>query len=334
MTHGADISSPDDISLFAILDLRDGMVFAKDALGHRENVTIGGINGVLETPSLPNREGTFDGSLVPPKAARTWKCGDDPYFWGQEVVCPDGIARLQAALIEFRVPASKLRDDSTSVSKFLGNWYSTFVDFHDLFTKNPVRRRGRVSSASDSEEHELFVLDANNHKVVPYEPRPMCFSSPITFGRDALDKANLSEICKFCSNGSQPSLPYRLQLQAYRALLEKDYRKAVIESAIAAEIVLTKAIEECFHRTGVSYGDKILKKFETLGNRLQLAKIIGLPLSDINFHEMVVKPRNLAIHEAKLFEVSEARSVVKAVDQLLHMLSPRLDECGRLCCMK
>ena len=73
MTHGADASTPDDVFLFAILDLRDGMVFAKDALGHRENVTIGGINGVLEMPSLPNREGAFDGSLVPPEAARTWK---------------------------------------------------------------------------------------------------------------------------------------------------------------------------------------------------------------------------------------------------------------------
>ncbi|RFC39765.1 MAG: hypothetical protein DID89_2727547431 [Candidatus Nitrotoga sp. CP45] len=322
MTHGANASTPDDVFLFAILDLRDGMVFAKDALGHRENVTIGGINGVLEMPSLPNREGAFDGSLVPPEAARTWECGNNPLFWGQEVVYPDGIARLQAALIKFRVPASKLRDHSTSVSKSLGNWYSTFVDFHDLFTKNSVRRGARVSS-SDSVEHELFILDANSQKVQPHGSETIYFSSPIISGRDALDRANFIEICRLCSFGSRPVLHYRIQLQAYRALRDQDYRKAMIESAIAAEIVLTEAIVKY---TGYSYGDKIMKDHQTLGRRLKLAKKVGLSLPDGDFFKMVAEPRNQAIHEAKSFERSDALSVVMAVDQLLQMLSPRRDE--------
>lgn len=314
---GNYVSIAEFVSFFAILDLRNGIELANDALGHRENVTIGGINGVMETPTLSNKVGAGCRLLVPPKAATTWKCGNDPLFWGQEIAYPDGIVRLPVLLIEFQVPASKLHDHSTSVQKFLESWYSTFVDFHDLLTKHPI---ARVSRSSDSAQHELFILDADNRKSVPYQ-QILRFSSPITCGRYAVSKANFIEICRLCSIGSQPSLPYRFQLLAYRALLEKDYRKAVIESAVAAEIVLTKAIVES---TGSSYDDK--KEYQTLGGRLKLAKKVGLALPDVNLWESVINPRNQAVHEAKVFESSEAYSVVKAVDQLLQMLSPQIHE--------
>lgn len=316
------VSIAEFVSFFVILDLRNGIELANNALGHRENVTIGGINGVIETPTLSNKVGAGCRLLVPPKSATTWKCGNDPLFWGQEIAYPDGIVRLPVLLIEFQVSASKIHDHSTLVNKSLGSWCSTFVDFHDLLTKAPV---ARVSRSSDSAQHELFILDANNRKAVPYQ-QTLRFSSPVTSGRYALDRANLSEICKLCSIGYQPSLPYRVQLQAYRALMEKDYRKAVIESAVAAEIVLTQALEKYFKSAGLSYGDKIMQKFRTLGPSFELAEIVGVTLPNLKFQEKVVKPRNLAIHQAKFFERREASSVVRAVDQLLQMLSPQRHE--------
>ena len=316
------VSITEFLSFFVILDLLSGIEFANDALGHRENVTIGGINGVLETPSLPNSLSDGRRRLVPPKAATTWKCNNDPLFWGYEIVYPDGIVRLTELLIEFQVPASKIHDHSKLVKESLRSWCSTFFDFHDLLTKDPI---ARVSRDTDSVQHELFILDASNRKTVPYQ-QTLRFSSPVTSGRYALDRANLSEICKLCSIGSQPSLPYRVQLQAYRALMEKDYRKAVIESAVAAEIVLTQALEKYFKSAGLSYGDKIMQKFRTLGPSFELAEIVGVTLPNLKFQEKVVKPRNLAIHQAKSFERSEASSVVRAVDQLLQMLSPQRHE--------
>ncbi|RFC36722.1 MAG: hypothetical protein DID90_2727553688 [Candidatus Nitrotoga sp. LAW] len=328
MTHGADVSTSEEVSLFAIVHLRGEMVFAKDALGHRERVTIGGIDGVLETPSPPNLADSPDNAfrtdaLVAPEAARSWERSDDPFFWGQQVT-PAGSARPEASLIEFRVAASNLRNHSTSVSQSFSNWYSTFVDFHDLLTKKPIRR-GPLGSTY-SEEHELFVWGDDNQKVRPYDSGPIRLYSPLSSDQDALSRENLSEICRLCSLGSKPSLHYRVQLQAYRALREQDYRKAVIESAVAAEIVLTEVIGKYFQSTGLSYGDKIMEKFRTLGGRLKLAEVVGLSLPDIDFQKAVVDPRNQAIHRAKFFERSDASSVVRAVDQLLQMLSPRRDE--------
>lgn len=316
------VSITEFLSFFVILDLLSGIEFANDALGHRENVTIGGINGVLETPSLPNTLSDGRRRLVPPKAATTWKCNNDPLFWGYEIVYPDGIVRLTELLIEFQVPASKIHDHSKLVKESLRSWCSTFFDFHDLLTKHPV---ARVSRDNDSVQHELFILDANNRKSVPYQQTVHLYS-PITMGRYALSRANFCKICRLCSIGAQPSLPYRVQLQAYRALMEKDYRKAVIESAVAAEIVLTQALEKHFKNAGLNYGDKIMQKFRTLGPSFELAKIVELTLPDIKFKEKVVDPRNLAIHQAKSFEPSEAYSVVTAVDQLLQMLSPQHHE--------
>lgn len=321
-SDGNYVSITEVVSFFVIFDLLNGIEFANDVLGHCETVTIGGINGVLEIPTLPNTLSDGNRWLVHPKAATTWKCDNDKLFWGYEIAYPDGIVRLTKLLIEFQVPASKIHDHSTLVGESLGKWCSTFFDFHDLLTKHPV---ARVSRSTDSVQHELFILDANNQKSVPYQ-QIFHFYSPITKGAYAMSRANFIEICRLCSTGSQPSFPYRIQLQAYRALMEEDYRKAVIESAVAAEIVLTQALEKHFNSAGLNYGNKIMQKFRTLGPSFELAKIVDLTLPDINFIEKVVNPRNLAIHQAKSFEPSEAYSVVRAVDQLLQMLSPQYHE--------
>lgn len=316
-SDGNLVSITEYLSFFVILDLLGGIEFANDALGHRENVTIGGISGVLETPSLPNTLSGGRRRLVPPKAAATWKCNNDPLCWGYEISYPDGIVRLTELLIEFQVPASRIHDHSKLVKKSLGNWCSTFFDFHDLLTKAPVKR---VSRSSDSVQHELFILDANNYKSVPYQ-QIIRLSSPITMGQYAVSKANFINICRLCSDDCQPSLPYRFQLLAYRALMEKDYRKAVIESAVATEIVLTEAITKSSHQSCLGK-----RKYQMLGGRFNLAKEAGLALPNFNFRESIINPRNQAVHEAKLFESCEAYGVVRAVDQVLKMLSPQLHE--------
>jgi hypothetical protein len=328
MTHGATDPTHDDVSLFAIVDLGEEMVFARDALGHREHVTIGGIGGALETPSLPDWAHAPDDPLheplIAPMAARTWKRGDVPIYWGRPCAYPAGLARPQAALIEFIVPASKLRDHSASVSRTFSTWHSSFVDFYELLTKQPLHASQIVSS--HSEALDLFVWGDGKHQVRPYEQEPIVLQSSMPSEREVLNRANLSEICKLCSIGSRPSLHYRVQLQAYRAVRERDYRKAVIESAVAAEIVLTEAIGKHFQSTGLTYGEKIMEKFRMLGGRLKLAEIVGLSLPDIDFQKAVVDPRNQAIHRGKFFERIDAFNVVVAVDQLLNVLAPRRDE--------
>jgi hypothetical protein len=91
--------------LFGIVDFLESVVCAPSVLGYRDTVLIGGVTGALEFPSLPDwsvkPDHPLDMPLIPPKAARTWKRGDEQIFWGRPCKYPLGISSVDRVLIEF-----------------------------------------------------------------------------------------------------------------------------------------------------------------------------------------------------------------------------------------
>ena len=51
------------------------------------------------------------------------------------------------------------------------------------------------------------------------------------------------------------------------------------------------------HNNSQNFADAILKKYQALGNRLILAKVMNIALPDHNYQEGLVEPRNQCIHK-------------------------------------
>jgi hypothetical protein len=314
-------------TVYGIAWFAEAIACARDVLGHRQVISIGGVEGTIEFPSLPvwsNAESDpLNMSLIAPDAAKTWKRGGEPIWWGRPTSYPAGDSSVNCVLLEFVIEESELKKVANKIRDAFMQWRSTFDEFLELITKQ--RRTRAIEVTGEVSGLHMFYRDAQDNHVWAYDDNSMHVT--ITSSREdtRLKLAQLKQICSLCSSNTRPSLEYLLQLDAYRAFRRADYRKAVIDSATAAEVVLTKAIIKRCDETGQK-AKKLLKKpgNTTLGGRHALASTLAVPLPDFDLRKLVIKPRNDAVHEGKAMIKSTATQAVRAVDELLTLLNPSL----------
>lgn len=312
--------------IYGIVDLDDEIVCSHELLGHIEVISIGGVEGLLKFPQLPcwpppNPEDPHLLLLTGPDPAQKWKRGD-PIYWGRQSQYPKGSSRLMRLLIEFSVNEAEEKLSANKIAKKYSKWMSLFVDYFELITKQKVR--SRTSIVNSMQGVDLICWNADGTTYEPHDSEPIQINLMLDSGKSDLTVEQLVKICKFSSSGVEPEIEYQVQLEAYRALRSNDFRKAIVETAVAAEIVLTKAILTTFNNSRVSYGEKMLDKFRMLGGRLDLAKAIGVNLPDADYKSILIEPRNNVIHRAHFANVHDASKAIRLVDDLLKEFSPEI----------
>jgi len=115
-------------------------------------------------------------------------------------------------------------------------------------------------------------------------------------------------------------------LEAYRAYAREDYRKSILESATAVELCLTNRIKNEFEVIGLSFGEKLLKKFRMLGGRFELIRLLEIELPEIDYQKLLIDPRNEVVHKAHFPDGSIASKVIEVSEGLLALFSPELAE--------
>jgi hypothetical protein len=237
-------------------------------------------------------------------------------MWGQPVSYPAGVSRVECLLLFFDVSTSQVSNAGPRIFRSFNRWRSLFVDYLELLTKQ--RRVPRVQVHYQSSDLQLFCWSEEGKAEHFHDADPIKISAMLSSGDDALTTNQLDRICKLSSSSKDLEIEYRIQLEAYRALGVGDFRKAIIEAAVAAEIALTKAIQIRLAEDKVSYADKLLSKFRMLGARIELAKIIGIHLPEDLFNKLV-EPRNQVIHLAEFADFKTAIQAVNATDEILRL---------------
>lgn len=58
------------------------------------------------------------------------------------------------------------------------------------------------------------------------------------------------------------------------------------------EVCIINRIKKEFINANISYGEKLLKKFKSLGDRFLLAETIGIKLPTKDYNKKIIEPRN------------------------------------------
>jgi hypothetical protein len=314
--------------LYGVVDLEEPIFCSNDILGHREPISIAGVSGYMEFPDYPDwglkPEDPIHTPLQPPKSAREWKYGSDPILWGMPLSYPLKVSRIERVLVEFSMDADELTQAANSVRKSFFDWRTRFIEYFELITKQ--RRHKKIYVVGSVDGLDLFCWNEQNKVERPYDNNPTAFKYVVSLEDTNLTNDKLAQICSYCNSGKSLSLEYRLQLESYRAMRIGDYRKAIIETAMAAELVLTKAIRSNLISSGVPYGEKLLKKFRMLSGRFELARIVGVSIPDRDYTNLLVEPRNLVVHQADFADEHKAITAINVVDELLVSLATCLSE--------
>jgi hypothetical protein len=312
-------------SVYGIAWFEEAIACAQDVLGHRQVISIGGVEGTIEFPGLPdwspNESDPLNMPLVSPDVAKDWKRGGEPVWWGHPTSYPAGNASVNCVLFEFVIEESELKTVANKIRDAFMQWRSTFDEFLELITKQ--RRTRVVEVTGEVSGLHMFYWNAEGKHVWAYDKNNVHVTIASSREDTLLNLVQLKQICGLCSSHVRPSLEYSLQLDAYRALRRADYRKAVIDSATTAEVVLTKAIVNRCNELGENPEKRLKERqYRTLGGRLALARTLAISLPGIDLRQQVVEPRNDAVHEGKVMAKSTAIQAVNAVDDLLALLNP------------
>lgn len=302
----------------------------KETLGSKANVVIGGVAGVLELPSQAQwgAERPADPlhvPLTPPAGAATWKEGDELMFWGSPFQYPTGWSSIEKALLTFEFSPDQMRAQATKVHKGFARWYRLFHQYFELVTKQ--QSFSQIESDEYPTQFDLFRWGPNGKADRPYDSDPQSVTIFTSETDELLLKPKqFADICALASSSKAPSLHYQIQLEAYRAMRNGDYRKAIIETGTAAELGLVQAAREVMSTTGITFVDELVKRFQALGGKLELARIVGVALPSIDYQSRLVKPRNGVIHRGLFAGRDEASDAISVTNELLRVICPSLQD--------
>lgn len=313
--------------IFGIIEFTESLYCASDSLGKTASVLLGGVEGTLTLPSLPewgkNEEDPLHKPLLGPLPARSWKRGETPIFWGSPTSYPTGTASVELALLEFPLKTENPDTNAQEIYAAFGAWLKLFEEYVKLITKQGTSKK--VFGGDGPGHLELLSNNATNLKHIS-RTSPTSISIEINSDDESLHLEKFIEAAQLSSNGLQPRLQYQMLLEAYSARRNEDYRKAIIEAATALEVCLTIRIIDEFSTQGISFGEKLLKKFRMLGGRFELIRLLEIDLPEKDYMNLVINPRNEVIHRASFPDKEIANKVITEVEELLYMFSPQLHE--------
>jgi len=317
-------NNPSSAELFGIFDFEEHIVCSPCVLGHRERIVIGGVEGHVEFPSLPalpskDHLGTF---LIPPTAAANWKRGDHLIYWGRVATEPKGVSRVERILFEINVPKANLEIAVKKIHDNFPYWRSLFNEYLELICEQ--RYEDSIELIGGLSGFDLLVWEGGVSRSPLKVVQNIVWTTRLSES-SGFTKEQLKTLCTYCNSLKAPALEYRLQNEAYRALRMKDYRKAIIETAAAAELVLTNAVKPFI----LSKGENVLNVLNAnkmLGKRYKLAQTLGVNLPPHDYQVLLIGPRNEVIHAADFADANIAQTAVNVVADLLALLVPDLGE--------
>ena len=318
-------------NLYSTFEFKYPISVDKLVLGNSYQIKVGGINGVVHIPHLPiwseHESDPLWKPLTAPEVAIGWKQGDEPIFWGRPNQYPSGHSDLHRVVFQFEAHDAEV--DGQLVYKSFVSWVNLLLDYLEVMSNQNVRVEQTLNSYGDN--FRLFQWDVNgknqgitNHKLIT-----IC----LDHWQKNIKHEQFLEACTFASSGASLKLAYKLYLEANRAFLQQDYRKTVIECGASIENALTELISFELSNSGFSdedIGARLSQKSNrTLGGRFNLAdSTLNLDLLQQNYRyrDLLVTPRNNAMHQAEITSQSIARKAIDYTSKLLFKIAPQLQE--------
>jgi HEPN domain-containing protein len=313
-------------AFYGLLELDPPLECVKEVLGQKYQVSIGSVSGYLEVPSqalwgADSRSDPLRVPLEPPASAATWKCGDQPLMWGFPMQYPDGWSRVSKALLVFEVEPNQRSHQAAKVHAGFFDWYVLLRQYLELIKKQCWEPSIQVHEHQGNLDLFWWASDGRPNRSYKRDS-PSITVSMHTTAEHLLTPDQLTKICAFASSYKKPALCYRVQLEAYRALRGQDYRKAVIDTVLAAELVLTMAVKRALSDVKTVDVDGLLKKFQGCARRLELARIVGISLPERDYKKGLLTPRNEVSHGPRSITREVAQGAIQLTDELLELLCP------------
>jgi hypothetical protein len=283
------------ITTLGLIDFPFSLFVYREVLGQRFEISIGGCKGALLTPRLipdideKSFSGAFASQLMISPISMPSYISNIKNEWGKPFRFPDLLSSVNKAVLAFEIMADEIDEKAQDIFADIDRWCDIFYKYTILMTNSKVlfkegaeiRNRSQLRLVSDCANPTEFS-----------DKRPLNLSFVMRDEASCLDYSAFQKICMWASQDKDIDLELLLYISAYEALIAKDYRKAIVESASATEICLWKCIA---HKQNRIYTNSMNKEM-TLGRLIKTAQQISIDISDYQLYQKIAKPRNDVMH--------------------------------------
>lgn len=289
-------------------------------LGRGYPVAIGGCQGVLKLPSIPEGFAEGGNSSVPLTAPEDrWGLNRD---WGTTFQRPSGDAWVKT--MAFEVDSSDRADEEifSQISEGLPKWHSLFLRALAALGFNP--------------NWQYVHQDPENQfaqAVFGYEERPD--GSLQDLGRSAtpvisvtippvVSEALWQEALRRASEESEPKLEYQLLNAAQLHLNQSKFRQALLDAHTAYEIALDAKmrhlLSEKFDGEPLNVLHGSMKQV-SVRRKLLTSMDVRLPYTSNEYQSELEEIRNKALHKGEIIGKDAAMRGVKIAGKTIRCLS-------------
>lgn len=295
------------MELTAYITLNKSLAVTEDCLDKEFDIKINGFLGKLVTP---HDEGilVFGNHYVLSEPITKLMIGRK-IIWGE--YSRNGPVGFRSFKILFEINDEIFLEKSNELFRAIPEWLNRLKLNFSFYGQN-------LNAPTSMEEpesgmYDLLYLDQDGRQK---HPHTVSSATTVFLSTRRLGFEKLQEVFECTSRNLQPILELRLLFQSHVALLLGDYRRSILDSATSLEVTLSRLLTLRLNVNEVLLNE-ILRKFNSIWQRLDLLKKIGVKLENVNSYHEVGRLRNSSIHAGREPSKEQARKAFQIVDRFV-----------------
>lgn len=305
---------------------------ALECLGGTFRSQIGGVSVQVLVPRIHRPELDDRPALAPPDfhvlnsvkwedfyASEEFALSDTPWGKVHSWHLQDrgiGIANVRRLGVRFSAEESDLNDHYEKFVENLEDWWVSLKAWIEIILSirmtNVTLDRAFVPAFAWTRSSPGDPL----RQLPPIHP-PTLFMSASS---DCITRARLARTFSIAGK-EEPELEWRLIRSARQHLWEGRYRASVLDSGTAAELGLTRIIENLLQDAPAAPRRALLDKYKTLGGRGDLCRRLGGDVpSDLS--AKLTEPRNRATHQGSELSEQQAQGAERVARLIVESVKP------------
>lgn len=295
-----------------------------EVLGSRTPITVAGLSSILVMPFLPAWDRAVDDPLHMPLRPPCDEWFRVSHDWGTVISYPDGCTVVRQACVEFREGAEVVKNQTADAIHALSVWARRLGDYAALLASDYGTGAEVGEDEKDPAQIRLYVRDGGEVRSIARQRDPIITVYTAGFDTQGLTLKGFSNAAQLASLNAEPKLQYRMLLQAFRAMDERDWRSAIIEGACAVEASLAERI-----RTELRAAERdqdLIKDFRGLTRLISIARVLGIVLPDVDVKTDIIQLRNAVVHKGSFPQRSDALKLLRASEKVVRKVTPEMSD--------
>ncbi|OBK90567.1 hypothetical protein [Mycolicibacter sinensis] len=303
-------------------DLEPGFLAHTDVLQNSFPTRVAGRDAVVHPPGVPKGAMAWAGSVLgPPQFGYTAQSPPDAQWGWLDSFTAKNEEIVAIKRLVLTSPVDPDVEDVQQIAEHVvaatDTWWSAISAWVEIITGQHLTHVGHHKPDVVGNPTSIWLVAEDGFQSAPVTI-PTVYRMQLS-PLNLVDSAMLRSAALLADPG--PPLAWTLLRDARSLKNVRQYRRAVIDSATAADVAVTQLLDDQLSIHNPQDRPKILKESRMLGSKLHQLSKVGTSLPQ-SFQDKLVDKRNVAVHEGASITDSECGDAIAEAASVVELAFP------------